>query len=143
LAPGRLDFADENGCEGVTASDVIPPDLKEFLRRSIKSVWALELLLLVRKSGEQSWNVDQLATELRASHAVVQGVLPQLISDGLVAEVESGLFRFEPATDALRNNVDRLDVIYHANPVTLIREIVLAPNPKIQSFADAFKFRKE
>lgn len=125
------------------ASAVIPPDLQEFLRRSIKSVWALELLLLMRKASEQSWSVGQLATELRASEAVVLGVLPELINDKLIAEVELGRFGYQPATEDLRNNVDKLDAIYRANPVTLVREILLAPNPKIQSFADAFKFRKE
>jgi hypothetical protein len=83
-----------------------------------------------------------LAKELRASEAVVLGILPQFISDGLAGEVETGRFAYK-AADVLGNKVERLDVVYRDNPVALVREIALAPNPKIQSFADAFKIRKE
>lgn len=109
----------------------------------MKSVWALELLLFLRKNSGQTLSVNQLATDLRASHAVVHGVLPQLAADGLVVEPEPGRYVYKPANLELGNKVDRLDVIYRANPVTLVREIIRAPNPKIQGFADAFKFRKE
>jgi len=125
------------------ASEVIPPDLQEFLRRSVKSVWTLELLLFLRMNAGRSWSLEQLATDLRASHAVVIGVLPQLLADGLIVEVDPARFAYKPASLELGDKVDRLDVIYRANPVTVVREIILAPNPKIQSFADAFKFRKE
>jgi hypothetical protein len=126
----------------VAASDLIPEDLREFLRRSVHSVWALELLLLMRANAPQSWTAEQLAKELRASHAVVLGILPQLIAHALVVENDPGRFLYRP-DPALGNNIARLDVIYRQNPVALVREIALNPNPKIQGFADAFKFRKE
>jgi hypothetical protein len=127
----------------VTTPHAIPADLLEFLRRSLHSVWALELLLLMRKNAERTYSPDELATDLRASLAVVLSILPQFAADGLVAEPERGRFAYRPADPVLAEKVDRLAVLYRESPVALVREIALAPNPKIQGFADAFKFRKE
>lgn len=126
----------------MAAPDVIPEDLRELLRRSVHSVWALELLLLMRANASQTWTAEQLAKDLRASHAVVLGILPQFIADGFVVESEPGRFVYRPEA-SLGNKIGRLDAIYRQNPVALVREIALNPNPKIQGFADAFKFRKE
>lgn len=127
----------------MTSPDAIPHDLLEFLRRSLPSVWALELLLLMRKNASRTYSVEELATDLRASQSVVVSILPQFTVDGLVVEAEPGRFAYRPTDDALAAKIDRLAVIYRESPVALVREIALAPNPKIQGFADAFKFRKE
>jgi hypothetical protein len=37
----------------------------EFIRSSSKSVWALELLLLMRRERSREWSVDDLIRELR------------------------------------------------------------------------------
>ena len=42
-----------------------------FLRSSIKSAWALELLLLLHRDRERLWSVQELVRELRGSTALV------------------------------------------------------------------------
>lgn len=121
----------------------IPQDLLIFVRRSVHSVWALDLLLLLRKTSNRAHSVRELATELRASDAVVLGVLPSFVAEGLVIEVDRGRFAYRPSDPTLVELVDRLADAYRNSPVTLVREIALAPNPKLQDLADAFKFRKD
>ena len=121
----------------------IPDDLLIFVRRTIRSVWALDLLLLLRKNSDRAHTVHELATELRASDAVVLGALPLLIAEGLVTEVDKGRFAYRPSDPVLVEKVDRLADTYRKSPVALVREIALAPNPKLQDLADAFKFKKD
>jgi hypothetical protein len=123
--------------------DPIPGDLLDFIRRSLHSVWALELLLLMRKNTERSYTPAELATDLRASRSVVDTALPPLVADGVVVEVEPGRFACRPSDVTLADKIDRLGVIYRESPVAVVRAIALTPNPKIQGFADAFKFRKD
>ena len=51
-------------------------------------------------------------------------------------------YRYEPATPALRRAVELLAIAYNERPVTLVRAIYDRPSA-IQSFADAFRIRKE
>jgi hypothetical protein len=120
---------------------VIPDDVANLLARSVKSVWALELLLFFRQHADEAWSADRLSTELRASTSVVYGVLPTLIRDGLVEELEGGRFRYAARSDA-NEAVLQLDHLYKERPVTIVRAIALAPDYQIRSLADAFRFRK-
>jgi hypothetical protein len=121
---------------------VIPQEICEFISRYVKSVWALETLLFLRQHVSQSWTVDQLQAELRASRSVVNGVLPQMIADGLVVAGEDERYRFNAAA-AAAETVAELDRLYRERPVSVIREIALAPHRRIQNLADAFRFRKD
>ena len=58
-------------------------DLAHFVSSSFRSVWALELLLLL-KSRAGFHGVDELVTMLRASDLVVRQALGDLIAGGLV-----------------------------------------------------------
>lgn len=122
---------------------VIPDDVIELIDNHITTVWALELLLLLRQHRDRAWTIDALSKELRASADVVLRMVPLLISAGLVAEVEGRSVRYAPANDELDRTVTRLDEYYKQFPVTIVRRIALAPNREVQGFADAFKFRKD
>jgi hypothetical protein len=128
----------------VTSRDSgIPQPVSEFVRATIKSVWALELLLhMRRKSGEAS-TVDQLTREMRGSRTMVTEVLSQLQTAGLTMDEGEGHFRYRPASQQIDALVVELEHVYSERPTALIKEIASSPSSKIQSFADAFKFRKE
>jgi len=123
------------------SQNAIPADVLEFMRRSVQSVWALELLLMMRSNPDRSYTITDLVKELRASQSVIGSTLPLMIADGLVAEIESNRFVYRPGP--LADKVDQLARCYRDSPVAVVREIALAPNLRIQSFADAFRFRKE
>jgi DNA-binding IclR family transcriptional regulator len=122
---------------------VIPEHVLQFLRRYIKSVWTLDLLVLMRRDRGRSWTLERLVSELRGNRSLVQEVLSTLVRAGLLKEGGEGLYRYEPASDELDALAAELERHYAERPVALIKEIVSAPNEKIQSFADAFRIKKD
>jgi hypothetical protein len=116
-------------------------DLFQFLKGSIRSVWALELLLLMRAKPDRLWKVDDLVTELRASTPLVAGVLKTFHDAGLIREVEVGRFCYAPASAAIAAYCEELERAYRERPVAVINAIVASSTDDLQSFADAFRFR--
>ena len=115
-------------------------DVFQFIREHVRSVWALELLLRLKHDPERCWAIEDLVGELRASHGLVTDNLTALQEAGLVVADDRGCFRYQPAADALAKVCDQLEVAYRAKPVTVIRWIS-APTERLQSLADAFKFK--
>jgi hypothetical protein len=122
---------------GLTISMVSDLDLLTFIKRSVPSVWALDLLLLVQRPPARTWSSRELIGELRASDAVVRGVLQGLQRDGLVAKGPDGRFRFAPAAE-LEELTVALAEAYAERPVAVINAIV-STDEKLQSLADAFR----
>lgn len=115
-------------------------DVFQFIREHVRSVWALELLLRLKHDPERCWPADALVRDLRASHSLVKDNLVALERAGLVIEDDAGCFRYAPAAPALAKVCDDLEAAYAAKPVTVIRWIS-APTERLQSLADAFKFK--
>ena len=115
-------------------------DVFQFIREHIRSVWALELLLRLKHDPQRSWSVESLVGELRASHSLVADNLSAFESAGLVVADDDGGFRYQPAAAVLAKVCDDLDATYRTKPVTVIRWIS-APTERLQSLADAFKFK--
>lgn len=122
---------------------MIPESVLQLIRSSIKSAWALELLLFMRRQSARAWSVDELTAELRSSPSLVAGIVFTLAKDGLITEIKDGLYQYAPATPELDDTVRQLDAINAERPLAVIKEIVLAPNDKLTSFVEAFKLRKD
>jgi len=122
-------------------NSVIPDEVKRLIDRSIKSIWALELLLFLRQHAGESWTAERLTTELRSSTGVVYSVVPILVRDGFVEENNGG-FRYVAKGD-LDAAVVALDRFYKERPVTVVRAIALALDDHVRTLADAFRFRKD
>ena len=118
----------------------ISPDLLAFMRHNLTSVWALELLLLLRSAPDRDWTVAALVAELRASEPLVTGVLEHLGRTGLVAANADGSVRYAPAGRAVGALCDQLERAYRQRPVAVIGAIS-APADKLQALADAFRIR--
>ena len=123
-------------------SSVLPDDVKTFIRSTIKSIWALELLLYLRAHGDRSWDVKVLSRELRASEPVVRGSLGLFRAAGLVDEAADGTVRYAPAAAHLDPLVRQIAEIYGTFPLAISNEIY-APESRIQHFADAFRLTKK
>lgn len=113
-------------------------DLLAFIRRSIPSVWALDVLLLLRRPPPRSWAASDIVGELRASDAVVIGVLEGFQRDELVAKTEDGRFQFAPAASLLEELTVALADAYAERPVAVINAIA-STDAKLQTLADAFR----
>lgn len=98
---------------------------------------------MMRRSRGRSWTLDELARELRGNRNLVQDVLSALARAGLLAPEAGGAYRYQAATPELDAIVAELERHYAERPVALIKEIFSAPNEKIQSFADAFRIKKD
>jgi len=115
-------------------------DVFQFVREHVRSVWALELMLRLKHDPERCWSVEDLVGDLRASHSLVADNLTAFEAAGLVVADDRGGFRYQPAAPVLAKGCDDLDAAYRTKSVTVIRWIS-APTERLQSLADAFKFK--
>ena len=113
--------------------------LLDFIRRSIPSVWALELLLVIRHSPLRLWSSAELVSELRASDAVVGGVLAGFEAGGLVQSSLDGRVRFAPNSE-LDELCDALAEAYRERPVAVLAAIS-APEDRLAELAQAFRLK--
>jgi hypothetical protein len=122
----------------VTSSD---QDLLQFITSSFRSVWALELLLVL-KSEPRVWPRAELVSTLRASELVVSKALDSLLAAGLASlDVEGA--RYMPVSEEVADLVDRSEKLYAAKPDAVRRAIVSASAGGLTAFADAFRLRKD
>ncbi len=110
-----------------------------FVREHFRSVWAVELLLLLKRDPERCWAPADLVRELRASTSLVADNLRRLETSGLAAP-EEGCFRYAPANPVLDSLCVQLEAAYRERPVAVINMIARPADP-LQSLADAFKFK--
>lgn len=120
---------------------VLSDDALSLLRSSIRSVWALELLMLLRRDPDRVWSRDGLIRELRGSEVVVQEALDVFLNAGLVVADPGGGCQYRPAVAVLDQWVGEIEQAYAHRPSAVIREIFAAPGNKVQIFADSFRFR--
>ena len=116
------------------------PGFLGLVRKHIRSVWALELVLLLRRRPDAIWRTETLVRELRASVPLIADNLKRLQASGLVAE-DQGVWRWAPASPELERFCDQLAEAYQTRPVTVIN-MIAAPNP-VQDLADAFNFSSD
>jgi hypothetical protein len=116
-----------------------------FLRAAVPSVDAAELLLLVQREPERSWNAEEAAAALLPAVSLTGGDAQRYFgvfqSTGLLAVGEDRRVQYRPALAELDGHVRTLAQAYSERPVTLIRVIYALRDGKIQSFADAFKLK--
>jgi DNA-binding IclR family transcriptional regulator len=122
---------------------VIEGELLDFVRTSFRSVWTLELLLLMWRSRSAQWSAGELVRELRASDAIVSEGLASLQAAGLVSPEADGTFRYAPASPRLDLCVQQLAQVYRDRPTAVTRAIFSRQNDGLQTFADAFRLKKD
>jgi hypothetical protein len=120
---------------------VTDDDTLAFIRASLKSVWALELLLLLKRHPDRSWHGKELVRELRASEMIVTEALNNLQAAGFVSDEAGGTFRYRHEATALTALADAVDQLYRAKPMAAINAIMSAPDRNLRIFSDAFKLR--
>ena len=119
------------------ASDL---EFAAFVREHVRSVWALEMLLALKRDPEHCWPIDELVRELRASTSLVTTNLHGFERSGLAIRDDSGCYRYAPASPMLEELCGDLESAYRERPVAVIN-LIARPSDPLQSLADAFKFR--
>lgn len=120
---------------------VLDPKLLAFIRTSIPSIWALELLLLLRRAAPGYLTREELVQHLRATPNLIDRLLHRLSESHLVARNESGAWRFECAQADSETLCEALALAADERPLALRDAIIAAPNDKLRDLADAFKFK--
>ena len=125
--PGRVKSSDQ--------------DLLQFIASSFRSVWALELLLLLKREN-RPWGQGELVAAMRASDLVVSKAIASLLAAGLASSEEDGVF-YLPVSEEVAGLVERTETLYAARPDAVRRAIVSASVGGLTAFADAFRLRKD
>lgn len=116
-------------------------DILDFAGASFRSIWALELLLALRRDGGRSWVPSDLIKELRSSRVVVIEALNNLTAAGLAMEEDAGGYRYA-ATGALDEMVVEVERLYALKPTLVTHRIVNSPSAKLQILSDAFRIKE-
>jgi hypothetical protein len=122
---------------------MLPAHVERFLRGALRSVWELELLLLLHRLRTRLWTAEELVRELRASVPIVGDALDALQKAGLVARNANEQYQYWPIAPELDQRVDEVAVAYANSPVAVTEAILLAPHRGMRIFADAFKLKKD
>jgi biotin operon repressor len=116
-------------------------DLLGFIGASFRSVWALELLLLLKREP-RLWSRDELISTLRASELVVNKAIDELVAAGFLT-LEGDGARYTPVSDDIARHVGEVEQIYAARPDAVRRAIISTTASGATAFADAFRLRKD
>jgi hypothetical protein len=120
-----------------------PEELCLLIRDTIPTIEAAELLIVLCRDPARQWKPEEIVHEIRPtviSESEVRKCLVLFRACGLVIENQDARFQYQPASAALASTVGTLVKAYNERPVTLMRLIY---SGKIQSFADAFKIKKD
>jgi len=123
----------------------IPGEVRQLIARHVPTMEHVEVLLLLARAPEQWRTVEEIRGELRLPPTALPArTVAALEVSGLVeSDARTPVaYRYAPSTAALRRAVELLAIAYNERPVTLVRLIYERPSA-VQSFADAFKLRKE
>lgn len=122
----------------------LPQDVRDLLAGHLASMEHVEVLLFLAGDEARSWTAGEIAAVTHTPAASVTARLEELVASGLVSPSLSARdsYRYLPRTAAMRNAVRSLEEMYRTKPVTLIKAIYDRPASAVQSFADAFRFRK-
>jgi len=122
----------------------IPPNVAAFIAEHVRSVVELEGLLLLVHDVARPWTAAELAQTLRVDSRWIEQELFDLARRGLVTVREGAPAKYKFASGSpLEATVRELEVIYGVRRVSVIALIYSKPVDPIQSFADAFRLRKE
>ena len=126
-------------------SEAIPTELAQFIDQNVESLAQLEALLLLQNEPQRHWTVEALSKALYITTDTAAALLADLSTRGFATLVDntSGEFAYRPASAASRELVERLGKLYGERRVAVITQIYSKPVNKVQTFADAFRLRRE
>lgn len=114
-------------------------ELASFIASSFRSVWALELLLLLKREARPCSTVELVST-MRASGAVVDNALESLIAAGL-AGMDGPCATYMPASPDVDLLVGETEQLYRSRPNRVRRLIIASSNKGLAAFSDAFRLK--
>ena len=103
-----------------------PEDLCLFIKDSITTIEAAELLVFLASDPTRHWKVEEIVHELRPTviaESETKRCLALFLARGLVVQDQDARFQYRPASPALDAIVGALAKAFNQRSVTLIRMI--------------------
>lgn len=124
--------------------EALPPVVKQFLARHIRSLEQLEVLLLVRTQPDRDWKSVEVFEVVRSSAPSITTRLDEFSALRFLAKHDGAppTYRYAPPAD-LRSAIDETAAAYQTWRVRVIEAIFTVETDPVQNFADAFKLRKK
>lgn len=120
-----------------------PAELREFIAQHVESLAQLEALLLLKEDPGRAWGSAEIAQRLYITSDMCEGILSGLARQGFIERTADGASYHYHAPTGVARLVDQLAVVYQQRRVAVITEIYSKPVNKVQTFADAFRLRRE
>jgi hypothetical protein len=126
-------------------ANAIPPDVRQLLNRSIRSVAELELLLQLRQDPGHPWTGAAAAKALFLEPQATERMLFDLMARGFltVSRVPPLAYEYGPRTPELRATVTRLADLYATRRLAVVNEVRERPDESLRLFSDAFRLWKD
>lgn len=125
----------------------LAPDIRNFLRRHIRTVEQLEILLLLRQERSRDWTAPEVFTKVRSSEQSVALRLAQFAEEGLLVTNNTvpATYRYSPRPASMDDVIARAGEAFQSRRVQVLEAIFGGDEASIvdpvQSFADAFRLR--
>jgi DNA-binding IclR family transcriptional regulator len=116
-------------------------ETERFISSTFRSVWALELLLFLRRTPQTAHDHEALIRQLRASDSVVTKSIESLVAAGLIVEHGDGSVSYSPASPDLEAGVMETENLYRVRPDAVRRLIIASSAGGLAAFADAFRLK--
>jgi hypothetical protein len=123
----------------------LPSSLIRFIRASVPTYQAAEVLLFLAAHPERAFTPEEIGASMKPTVLTVADArhyLALFLSQGLIVEREGG-FAYRPASGDLARSIAELAHAYNERPVTLIKVISTMTDGGLRSFADTFDRRTE
>jgi hypothetical protein len=127
-------------------ADDFSADVKQFIDQNIESLAQLEALLLMRQDPAAGWDAAKIAKALYIPPELAEALLAEFMRQSFIKpmpEANPPQYCYGPADQAVGQLIDRVASAYHDRRVAIITLIYSKPLNKVQTFADAFRLRKE
>jgi hypothetical protein len=126
-------------------TDEFSAEVKQFIVQNVESVAQLEALVLLRQDRERLWDGTGIAKSLYIPAQMGVGLLAELQRRGFVrvSTQDSAKYSYYVADDPLDRLVGEVIAAYRDRRVAVTSLIYSKPLNKVQTFADAFRLRKE
>jgi predicted ArsR family transcriptional regulator len=119
--------------------------VRQFIDQNIESVAELEALLLVRRDPRGSCDAADIAKALYISTEQAGRLLADLSRRGMISATEAEATRYsvKPSNADSDAAIAEVALAYEERRVAVISLIYSKPLIKVQTFADAFRLRKD
>jgi len=126
-------------------ADEFSAEVKQFIDQNIESLAQLEALLLLRRETPRGWNASEIAKALYVPHELAGTLLTDFCRRGFVkvSSRTDELYSYSVADCRVDKLISEVADAYQDRRVAVISLIYSKPLNKVQTFADAFRLRKE